>query len=440
MAAVGAGFAGACAERAAPPTPTAATSGASSSNATTSGAPDAPPRVAPIAAPATPVREGSTIARTPEEDALFIADEDATCLHALALPLTRTPSVVTTPLPGRPASLVVSGRRVLVVVRRVDGDASAEGALVVFERKGDGVDLTEVGRVALPPDAWGLGLSPDGTLALLTSAWTHRLSAIDVEKRTVRWSVDTAREPRGVTILPSGDTAYVSHLVGAGVTRVDALRAEAPTVKRIDLPAAPLRSPSKETLSASLGYVAVASDGGDRVYFPRHALGALGKDAWFGVPTVDVLLTSNDKPLAPRRRDGLPVTFEKGAEELMKTRGQSWLAGKWGVIESDVNTMVEPRAATFRPSAGTMLVASEGADQLVELDTAFTDPSIAVVRTYSTGGAPSGVALSKDERTAYVFCRSSFELSSSPLRRRSRPRSSHRHVESTSSTTRSDRT
>lgn len=356
------------------------------------------------------MREGSTVARTPEEDAIFIADEDATCLHALALPLAKTPTVVTTPLPGRPASLVVSGRRVLVVVRQIDGDASAQGALVVFQRKGDGVDLAEVGRVMLPPDAWGVALSPDGSLALVTSAWANRVSAIDLQKRAVLWSVETAREPRGVTILPNGDTAYVSHLIGAGVTRVDGLRSEKPTVKRLDLPAAPLRSPTKEKLSASLGYVAVASDSGDRVYFPRHALGALGRDAWFGVPTVDTLLTAKDAPLAPARRDGMPAMFEKDVSERMKMN-RSWLAGTWRVVESQVNTMAQPRAAALRPTAGTMLVASEAADRLVELDTAFSDPSVAVVRTYPTRGAPSGVALSKDQLTAYVFCRSTFDLS-----------------------------
>lgn len=345
------------------------------------------------------------IARSPEEDALFVADEDTSAIQALALPLGETPDVKTMALPGRPAAVVVSGRRVLVTIRRVEDDPEARGALLVFEREAAGLGLREVGRVPLAPDAWGLALSPDGSLVLVSSAWTHQLSAIDLERGAVLWSVDTAREPRGVTILPSGDTAYVSHLVGAAVTRVDHLRDAAPVVKRVELPASPLRSPDKGSLSASLGYVALGAPAGDAVNFPRHALGALGANAWFGMPTVDVLITATDSNPAPRRRSGLPDTA------LDLPRHGPWSAGSWGVVESTVTEMVQPRAAALRDRTRTLLVASEGANQLVELDTAFTDPSIAVVRKYPTAGAPSGIALSADERTAYVFCRSTFDVS-----------------------------
>ncbi|MFO0619253.1 MAG: c-type cytochrome [Polyangiaceae bacterium] len=394
----------------APPAPALGSAAIQASSSARDGGASEGPRVASdAAAPSTSVREGSMIARTAEDDALLVADEDTSALLAIPLPLVKTPNVKTVALPGRPAAIIVSGRRVFVTIRRVDDDPDERGALLLFERsehEGEGVDLREVGRVLLPPDAWGLALSPDGSLALVTSAWTHRLSAIDVARRAVLWSVDTAREPRGVTILPSGDTAYVSHLVGSAVTRVDHLRDSAPVVKRVDFPASPMRSPDGESLSASLGYVALGSPTGNRVYFPRHALGALGVDAWFGVPTVDVLLTATDANPAPRWGPGLPAT------QVASVTGQgNWMPGFWGVVESHVPAMAQPRAAAWRARTETLLVASEGANQLVELDTAFTDPSIAVVRKYGTAGAPSGVVLSADERTAYVFCRSTFDLS-----------------------------
>src|SRR6185437_199431 len=104
--------------------------------------------------------------------------------------------------------------------------------LLVLRRKG-GLALEEVGRVPLPADAWGLAITPDEGTAIVSSAWTHRVSAVDLKALKVLWSVDVGREPRGVVVLPSGDRAYVSHLVGSGVTRIDGVTTKDPKVTRI---------------------------------------------------------------------------------------------------------------------------------------------------------------------------------------------------------------
>jgi mono/diheme cytochrome c family protein len=75
-------------------------------------------------------------------------------------------------------------------------------------------------------------------------------------------------------------------------------------------------------------------------------------------------------------------------------------------------------------------VASEGNDELVELDSRALDPSLAVRRVYALGGepdpgvaiatrcaAPSGIVLSEDESTAHVYCRATFSLATVPLAR-----------------------
>jgi cytochrome c peroxidase len=73
-------------------------------------------------------------------------------------------------------------------------------------------------------------------------------------------------------------------------------------------------------------------------------------------------------------------------------------------------------------------VASEGNDALVELDALAVDPTTAVLRSIplgrnyginpqvaESGGAPQGIALSDDEQTAYVLCRSTYDVVTVPL-------------------------
>ena len=78
----------------------------------------------------------------------------------------------------------------------------------------------------------------------------------------------------------------------------------------------------------------------------------------------------------------------------------------------------------YRKSTRTLLVAGEGNDTLAELDAHAIAPALEPLRTYHVGleygdkvhiasacGAPTGIALSADETTAYVFCRATYDLS-----------------------------
>jgi DNA-binding beta-propeller fold protein YncE len=379
---------------------------------------------APSTAPAAPLRprslprEGASVARAGEaSDWLAIADEDHSLLWTVALPLADEPRAVSTSLPGRPAQVVVAGGRALVTVRDLP---EGGGALLALERDPSG-SARETGRVALPSDAWGLALSPDASFAVVTSAWTATISVVDLRTMSVRARVPVAREPRGVTVTPDGKRAYVSHLVGAAVTRIDDLDSTAPRARSIDLPAAPLRAPAGKALTASLGYAALVHPDGDRLWFPRHALGALGGEAWYGSAAVDVLLTADDSALAPRRGAGMPQVRAPFVAAVAKHA--PWQEGIHTTTATGTTAFVQPRAAIYRESTDTLLVASEGGDALVELDAGMADPTLGVLRTHrlarrtnahvgvaGEGGAPSGIALSDDENTAFVFCRSTDDL------------------------------
>ncbi|AUX41551.1 uncharacterized protein SOCE26_029710 [Sorangium cellulosum] len=143
---------------------------------------------------------------------------------------------------------------------------------------------------------------------------TGKVTAVDLETAAATWSIDVPREPRGVVVREDGAAAYVTHLTSAALSRVE-LRG-APQARPVALPPSPLRTPRGKALSASLGYAAALSPDGRRLFVARHALGALGEQAWFGAATVDVLLTGDDQPLAPRRREGAPAWTAPALAEL----------------------------------------------------------------------------------------------------------------------------
>ncbi|MFT3765390.1 MAG: hypothetical protein QM820_07740 [Minicystis sp.] len=381
--------------------------------------------------PALAVREGGALVRAPDGSALYLADEDHAVVRRIPLPVDEAAPPRAFPLPGRPAQVLGMDDRVLVTIRD-------PGLLVILRDRGG--ELAEEARVALPADAWGLSVTADGSRALVTSAWTHRVTMIDLAEKRVRWSLDVAREPRGIAVRADRSAAWVTHLVGTEVTKIERLDGEAPVVRRLALPADPLRAPlgQHEKVGASLGYAAVLSADEGRLYVARHALGGLGWQMWSGTSTVDVLATANDEPLAPHRVGPSlsTVRFAMGAP-----------LGDHGVEvpETDPQPFAQPRALVLRRSASTLLVASEGHDTLVELDAHAVAPALAPLRVYalagparrvelehegetrwggtshgarfpmSACGAPSGIALATDEDTAYVYCRSTDGIAVVPL-------------------------
>src|SRR4029078_496817 len=100
--------------------------------------------------------------------------------------------------------------------------ATGPGLLLVMRPDAEKGLVVET-KIELPEDAWGLAVTPDESTALVTSAWTHRVSGVEIATGKKRFSVDVAREPRAVVVHPSGKAAYVTHLVGTDLTRIDGI-------------------------------------------------------------------------------------------------------------------------------------------------------------------------------------------------------------------------
>lgn len=426
---VGTASACTCSKQPPPPAPNVETVSAPTSitAAPTETAPGQPPAVLP---PATLV--GSAIARSPDGNTLYIADETNSKLHVvpLALAAPRLDGKVpfeSVALPGPPAQVVVTNEHVFVTIRNpgllwVGTPRAAED---VTSSEADAA-VTETFTVDLPADAFGLTLTQNGR-AVVTSAWPAQVSYVDVAQRRKLWSVEVPREPRGVVVDETAKAAWITHLVGSAVTRVpldeaatavapagspppSPVQPDAPPIpERVNLPAAPLRAPDSP-LAAALGYGAVLSPDGQRYYVARHALGAQGKNAWFGAATVDVLDVATRSAVSPGRPHAAAVAKSELAQQLIS-------GGDTQVPGSSLTPFTQPRAIVYRKSTRTLLVAGEGDDRVAELDADALDPTMAVIATYPVGAdyhatyhvpkhcaAPAGLVLSHDESRLWVYC------------------------------------
>lgn len=198
---------------------------------------------------------------------------------------------------------------------------------------------------------------------VVTSAWSAEVAVVDASNAaalTVVARLATGREPRGVAITPDGKTAFVSHLVGSALTRIDDLEG-APRATSAPLRAAPERGPSGHEAAASLGYALVLSPDGSTLFAPRHALGAEGTAAWWGAPTVDVMDVSTGASLKPTRESDEPSSsLDYAAVDARPPDAFGAFAGLAPRADSD---LVQPRAIVYRKRTHSLFVASEGASR-----------------------------------------------------------------------------
>jgi len=350
---------------------------------------------------------------------------------------------------GAPANLVALRDGALVTVRD-------PGKLVRITKTADG-KLAAKHEVSVAADAWGLAVNDAGTRALVTSAWTNTVTLVEISDAGLKKcaEVSVGREPRGV-VFASDSLAYVNHLVGNQISRLslstecnDKALAE---VKSVVVPPSPGRSPAGKVLAASMGYSLALAPDKKRLFVPRHALGARSHNSWFGTATVDTLLLPNETPAAPMHDANLPgqssthLSTWAGTYEFDNQPVEAWSA------------FVQPRDIRYRRSIQTVLVVSEGADRLVELDALAMDPAYAIAALYELSdgvhrskqptpprqgfwkdgwrretyvdpsganindnhscAAPQGVVLDTRESTALVFCRASTTIVAVPLQRK----------------------
>jgi len=413
------------------------------------------PSVKPANAGPQEVAEVATSAKT--KSSYPSASAPATSASAISLAKSQVPEVKPPPpsvfadgatevsqqvlsLGGPPANLIAVRDGVFVTVRD-------PGKLVRVRKDAEG-KLAVAHEIALAADAWGLALNQAGTRALVTSAWTNTVTLVEITESGLKkcGEVTVGREPRGVAFV-SDEIAYVNHLVGNEITRLkigsscdDKGISEA---KAFVVAPSPLRSPVGKTLPASLGYALALSPDKRRLFIPRHALGARSHSSWFGAPTVDTLLLPDEKLAAPMHEDNGPNFTSVGSSRSSGVEYGSEPVESW-------TAFIQPRDIRYRQATKTVLVVSEGADRLVELDAMALDPSQAIVALHELSdwfrrkitepladgfqpmhlpvrspyinpsdsnpsgnkscAAPQGAVLDTKEAAAFIYCRASSTL------------------------------
>ena len=161
-------------------------------------------------------RQGGSVAlaRTGKGTIAYVADEDAQLLRTFDLEA--NVERARTKLAGSPSqALVLADGRVAVALR----DQNQVAVLEPGARPEEPLETLCAFDVAAEPVA--LAATPDDERLLVSSAWGKRLAAYEVTSFARKLDVELPREPRAVVVDDDGERAFVAHVVGAKLSVVD---------------------------------------------------------------------------------------------------------------------------------------------------------------------------------------------------------------------------
>ncbi len=381
-----------------------------------------------------PVRTSSTVAlaASGEGAALrvlaYVADGDDPLLHTVDIRQGHELSV--TPLRGAPEQvLVLADGRVAVTLRQT-------GEVQILEPTASPeAPLTALCALSVPTEPVALAESPDGKTLALTSAWARALTILDAGTLTARAQAELPREPRSVVISDDGKRAFVAHVVNATLSVVDLTTPE-PTPRSIDLKMKPLvNGTNPKARSGCQGFALVSA-----VDMPRDP-SEVGPAPRGEQPPVTV----TPKPPAPVSPTPGPAPRTRPAGRLFApfvtvdpgeaTRSSGGYGDLHATLPTEFSSVsvvdatterlftrtltgviphsraatqgntpptdcLLPRAAAY--AGGSLFVACQGNDTLVEYDARAIDPARAERRRWKSAAGPGGVAVDTVHEVAVV--------------------------------------
>ena len=334
--------------------------------------------------------KGSSAAGREARVIAYIADGDEPTLHTVDL--AGPTEIAVTPLVGRAEHvLVLADGRVAVTLR-------ASNALQILEPNVDEESALETRCiVGTPVEPIALATTPDDRTLLLTTGWSHTLSAYDADTLAPTFETSLPRDPRSAVVADDGTRAFVAHVVGARMSVVD-LTTPAHAVRSIDLAARATadESPYNPMLKGCQGF-ALAKVGGeegtadmklarmvDRVFAPMVSVNSgegLAESSGYG-------------PDGPSEISEVAV-IDAGAERAL-TR----------IVRAPNGASSEPACLLPRAAAyddGALYVTCLGIDALLKLDARGVDPSRSELRRWHVAAGPTGVAVDHEGGRAVVW-------------------------------------
>lgn len=152
----------------------------------------------------------SSVAASADYSRVFVPNGDAGTLSVLDADGGGLLSTVDVGLD--PVRVARAGDRVYVTAR-------GTGEVVVFDAVGEG--LTEVGRIPVGPDAFGLVASEKGDRLFVAVGMANQVLEIDTESDTIVGRFTVPDQPRWLGLHPSGHTLYVGSAFNGTWSSID---------------------------------------------------------------------------------------------------------------------------------------------------------------------------------------------------------------------------
>lgn len=378
-------------------------------------APDASATTEPAKPPTTSATRthrprGSSVALDRDNLVAYVADSDNQALHRVDLV---SGSVDTTPLGCVPGDvLLLSSDRLAIAMRGCN-----EVRILDIDATGQG---TTTARVDVAAEPWSMALGANNAL-FVTSAYGRTLTTLDAESLALRNSLPLAREPRGIAVTPDGRRAFVTHAVGDAVSVVEldgGSSGEAPRARSVRMLGGKYRNRVDEMVGAktihptsSLAYAPVLNESGTRLFvahlivqngesttqFIASGYGGVSIESDTSAPSVAVIDVARERPLGAVE-GAVPHDFINISARAF------------------VGSAVPPAGSPARQAratatlGNTLLVASLGTGELVELDASSLDPALAARRVFRVGEGPSGIDVDPRTNIAVVWNQHSHDL------------------------------
>lgn len=377
-------------------------------------------------------RQGSTLALASSGDTTFayIADEDARAI--LTFDVDAGKEVGRTPLAGVPSQLAVLGDgRVAVTLRD-------KNRVAIFEPVSDDPSAQLEARCSVPVavEPVGLAVTPDEQTILVTSAWGHKVTALDTQRGEARFEVDVPREPRAVLVDDDGERAFVAHVVGATLSVID-LSSPKHDVRAVDLRVKHIGGPREAKIRGGCQGFALAKS----VEAPKAENAAPPPGEKPLPPLIPGPAPVKKAPVAtpaPKGRVFAPMVTVDPGEPTVRSSGYGSPAFSVAaevpmvsVIDAGAERTLTralftdnephdgecllPRAAAVSPDGDALYVTCFGTDVLMELDARSLDPARVELRRWNVPAGPSGIAVDPARRRAVVFSQFVRKVSVIPL-------------------------
>lgn len=308
----------------------------------------------------------------------IVADEDDSMVRVFELSPAK--EIASAKVPGTPSQvLVTKSGSVLVALKD-------KGKVAILEPKGgDARQLIQRGSIDTGGEPVALATTPDESMLLVASGWTHTLASYSLADKTRKMEVSIGREPRTIAVASDGSRAFVTHASTGAFTTVDLANQKTSSVST----KATLADGTKNARVGTQGF-AMATQGG-KVFVPAAFADPSAQETYYGsgMETMGVLVV-----------DEVNATVAKSSETLAPLNA-------YGTPEK----CLLPRAAAVTSDGKKLVVGCAGEKDLMVFDATAASPRTKVLTTRSAGEAPSAIAIDNGTNNVIAWSQMGHTLS-----------------------------